>query len=107
MKTIICKFKSDGKDVKKTAIFGDCLLFLSKSKKNEATDILQPEELDNENAWAIFFAVTETLGYEVQFEYDLEENRQTFNPIKAITWDGSEPDKVTITDVQNVTVTVK
>lgn len=107
MKTIICNFKSDGKDVKMTAILNDNLTDFSKSKKNEATDIMQPEELDNENAWAIFFEVTETLGYEVQFEYDREEDRQTFKPIKAITWDGSEPDKVTITDVQNVTVTIK
>ena len=95
MKTIICKFKSDGKDVKKTAILNDSLTDLSTSKKNEATDILEPG-YPGDDLWGIFFEVTETLGYE-----------RTLKPIKAITWDGSEPDKVTITDVQNVTVTVK
>ena len=40
MKTIICKFKSDGKDIKKTAILNDSLTGLSTSKKYEATDML-------------------------------------------------------------------
>lgn len=106
MKTIICKFKSDGKDVKKTAILNDSLTDLSTSKKNEATDILEPG-YPGDDLWGIFFEVTETLGYEVDFKFDEEENQRTLKPIKAITWDGSEPDKVTITDVQNVTITVK
>ena len=106
MKTIICKFKSDGKNIKKTAILNDSLTDLSKSKKNEATDILEPGD-PGDGLWGIFFDVTETLGYEVNFNFDEEENKRTLKPIKAITWDGSEPDKVTITDVQNVTVIVK
>ena len=40
MKTIICKFKSDGTDIRKTAVINDSLDGLSKSKKNEATDII-------------------------------------------------------------------
>ena len=45
---------SDGKVVKKTAIINDSLNELSKSKKNEATDIIEPDTLDYEG-WCIFF----------------------------------------------------
>ena len=38
MKTIICKFKSDGKDVKVTAVINDALTELSKSKKKKVTN---------------------------------------------------------------------
>ena len=106
MKTIICKFKSDGEDIKKTAILNDNLINPSKSKKNEATDIIEPDMLDYEE-WSVFFEITDTLGYEVVFEYDRENCVKTLKPVKAITWNGSKPDKVTITDVQNVTVIVK
>lgn len=106
MKTIICKFKSDGKDIKKMAILNDSLTDLSKSKKNEATDVLEPG-YPGEDLWGIIFDVTETLSYEVDFKVDEEENQRTLKPIKAITWEGSEPDKVTITDVQKVIVKVK
>ena len=105
MKTIICKFMSDGKVVKKTAIINDSLNELSKSKKNEATDIIEPDTLDYEG-WCIFFELTDTLGYEVMFEYDQENDVKTLKPVKAITWEGPEPDKVTITDVQKVSVTI-
>ena len=63
MKTIICKFKSDGKDVKKTAIINDSLDTLSISKKSEATDIIEPDTFDYEE-WSIYFEVTDTLAYE-------------------------------------------
>ena len=104
MKTIICNFKSDGKDIRKTAILNDCLTELSKSKRNEATDILEPG-YPGDNIWGIVFEVTETLSYEVNFKY--KEYQKTLEPVKAITWDGSRPDNVTITDVQKLTVTVK
>ena len=43
MKTIICKFKSDGTVIRKTAVINDSLDTLSKSKRNEATDIIEPD----------------------------------------------------------------
>ena len=96
---------SDGKVVKKTAIINDSLNELSKSKKNEATDIIEPDTLDYEG-WCIFFELTDTLGYEIMFEYDQENDVKTLKSVKAITWEGPEPDKVTITDVQEVCVTI-
>ena len=71
MKTIICKFKSDGTDIRKTAVINDSLDTLSKSKKNEATDIIEPDTLDFEG-WCIYFEITDTLAYEVMFVYDQE-----------------------------------
>ena len=41
------------------------------------------------------------------FEYDQENDVKTLKPVKAITWEGPEPDKVTITDVQEVCVIVR
>ena len=87
MKTIICKFKSDGKDIRKIAVINDTLDGLSKSKKNEATDILEPDKVDFEG-WSIIFEITDTLIYEVMFVYDQENCIKTLNPVKAITWDG-------------------
>lgn len=101
MKTIICKFKSDGTDIKKTAIITDTLDAISKSKKNEATDILKPDVLDNEG-WSICFDITDTLSYEVEFEYDKENAIKTLKPIKAITWLESA-----IFDVQEVQVSIR
>ena len=106
MKTIICKFKSDGKDVKKTAIINDSLDTLSISKKSEATDIIEPDTFDYEE-WSIYFEVTDTLAYEVVFKYDQESHIKTLKPIKAITWDGTDIDHVVITDVQKVSVTIR
>ena len=40
------------------------------------------------------------------FEYDQENDVKTLKPVKAITWEGPEPDKMTITDVQKVSVTI-
>lgn len=106
MITLICKFKSDGTDIKKTAIINDSLDVLSNSKKNEATDIIEPETLDFEG-WSICFEITDTLSYEVMFEYDHEEHIKTLKPVKAITWDGADIDHVCITDVQVVNVTIR
>lgn len=101
MKTIICKFKSDGTYIRKTAIINDKLDYLSKSKENEATDILNPYELDYEG-WSICFDITDTLSYEVVFEFDKENSIKTLKPIKAITWIESA-----IMDVQEVQVLVR
>ena len=79
MKTIICKFKSDGTDIRKTAVINDSLDTLSKSKKNEATDIIQPDMLDFEG-WCIYFEITDTLAYEVMFVYDQENGIKTLRP---------------------------
>ena len=106
MKTIICKFKSDGKDVKKTAIINDSLDTLSISKKSEATDIIEPDTFDYEE-WSIYFEVTDTLAYKVVFKYDQESHIKTLKPIKAITWDGTDIDNVIITDAQKVSVTIR
>ena len=114
MKTIICKFKSDGTDIRKTAVINDSLDTLSKSKKNEATDIIEPDTLDFEGwciyffeGWCIYFEITDTLAYEVMFVYDQENGIKTLKPVKAITWDGSDIDHVAITDVQAVSVTIR
>ena len=100
MKTIICKFKSDGTVIRKTAVINDSLDTLSKSKRNEATDIIF-------EGWCIYFEITDTLAYEVMFVYDQENGIKTLKPIKAITWDGSDVDHVSITDVQAVSVTIR
>jgi len=106
MKTIICKFKSDGTDIRKTAVINDSLDGLSKSKKNEATDIIEPDTLDFEG-WSIYFEITDTLAYEAMFEYDQENDIKTLKPIKAITWDGSDIDHVAIIDEQTLSVTIR
>ena len=106
MKTIICKFKSDGTDIRKTAVINDTLDGFSKSKRNEATDIIEPDTLDLEG-WCIYFEITDTLAYEVMFVYDQENGIKTLKPVKAITWDGSDIDHVAITDVQEAYVTIR
>ena len=119
MKTIICKFKSDDTDIRKTAVINDSLDTLSKSKRNEATDIIEPDTLDFEG-WCIYFEITDTLAYEVMFVYDQEKDInevmfvydqekdiKTLKPVKAITWDGSDIDHVAIIDVQTVSVTIR
>ena len=91
MKTIICKFKSDGTDIRKTAVIND---------------IIEPDTLDFEG-WCIYFEITDTLAYEVMFVYDQENGIKTLKPVKAITWDGSDIDHVAITDVQEANVTIR
>ena len=98
--------QGDGKDIRKTAVINDSLDGLSKSKRNEATDIIEPDTLDFEG-WCIYFEITDTLAYEVMFVYDQENDIKTLKPIKAITWDGSDIDHVAISDVQAVCVTIR
>ena len=103
MKTIICNFQSNGDKIKKIAVINDNLSELSKSKKNEATDIID-DYIAEDNVWILFFEENDHLGYEVQFKVDKNGNK-TLTPVKSITWEGG--DDAVITDVQNVTVTVK
>ena len=103
MKTIICNFQSNGEKIQKTAVINDNLSELSKSKKNEATDIID-DFMTEDNIWIIFFEENDHLGYEVQFKVDKNGNK-TLTPVKSITWEGG--DDAVITDVQKVKVTVK
>lgn len=105
MTTIICRFKSEGKDVRKTAILNDTLDELSKSKKNEATDILEAGTYNSFKFWCIYFEVSEALGYEVVFKYDRENYVKTLEPIKAVTWGGD--DAGVVMDSQLVSVTIR
>ena len=102
MKTVICNFKSNGENVKVTAIINDNLTELSKSKRNEATDIID-DFIAEDNVWCLFFEKNEKLGYELQFK--VVENCKTLKPVKAITWEGG--DDAVITDSQYFTVKVK
>ena len=103
MKQITCKFKSNGENVTVTAIINDELSELSKSKKNQATDIIDDFIKDDE-VWCLFFEITPSLSYEIQFKVKDYENK-TLSPVKAITWEGGED--AVITDVQKVTVKTK
>lgn len=103
MKTIICNFQSNGEKIKKTAVINDNLSELSKSKKNEATDIID-DYIAEDNVWILFFEENDHLGYEVQFKVDKKENK-TLTPVKSITWEGG--DDAVITDVQKVKVIIK
>jgi hypothetical protein len=102
MKTIICNFKSNGENVKVTAVINDALTELSKSKKNQATNIIDDFILEDEE-WGIFFEVSDNIGYEVQFKTN--DGQKTLKPVKAITWEGGAD--AVITDVQKVKITVK
>lgn len=104
MKTIVCNFLSNGKNIKRTDILTDDLSELSKSKKNQATDIID-DFIAEDDVWIIFFVESETagyeLGYEVQFKVD-KEHCKTLKPVKCVTWEGG-----VITDAQKVSVTIK
>lgn len=102
MKTIVCSFKSNGEDIKVTAVINDALTELSKSKKNQATDIID-DFMGEENQWALFFEINDKLGYEVQLK--VIDGEKTLKPVKAITWEGGED--AVITDVQKVKVKIK
>ena len=104
MKTIICKFKSNGENITTTAIVNDDLSTLSKSKKNEATDIID-DFIAEDEVWILYFEKSDRLGYEVQMKVDKDGNK-TFKGHKAITWEGSEGDSI-ITDSQSVRIIVK
>ena len=100
MITIICKFKSEGKLVKKTAILSDDLLTLSQSKKNDCYDI--QNETYGDGYWSISFEGEPGIEYEVEFKFDRANRQMTLEPIKAITWHDD-----VIVDVQMVEVIVK
>lgn len=103
MKSIKCTFKSNGEDVTVTAIVNDELSELSKSKRNQATDIID-DFIKEDEVWCLFFEMSPSLGYEIQFKVD-KNGTKTLKPVKAITWEGG--DDAVITDVQNVTVKTK
>lgn len=103
MKSIKCTFKSNGEDVTVTAIINDELSELSKSKRNQATDIIE-DFIKEDEVWCLFFEISPSLGYEIQFKVD-KNGTKTLKPVKAITWEGG--DDSVITDVQNVTVKTK
>ncbi len=103
MKSIKCTFKSNGEDVTVTAIINDELSELSKSKRNQATDIID-DFIKEDEVWCLFFEISPSLGYEIQFKVD-KNGTKTLKPVKAITWEGGED--AVITDVQNVTVKTK
>ncbi len=106
MKTIVCKFKSCGKNIRKIAILNDTLTSLSKSKKNEADEICEYPE---DNFWSLSFSTfnedgeANKISYEVEFEY--EGFCKTLIPRKAITWNNEE--NGCIEDVQEVNITIK
>jgi len=100
MKTIKIQFQSNGETVKRTAIVNDCLNELSNSQRNQACDI--NNECWSDGFWSLFFEGEPGTQYEVEFEFDTENHRETLKPVKAITW----VDDI-IEDVQPVKVTVK
>lgn len=103
MKTVKCTFKSNGEDITVTAVVDNELSELSKSRKNQATDIID-DFIQEEEVWCLFFEMSPSLGYEIQFKVDKNETK-TLIPVKAITWEGGED--AVITDVQKVTVKTK
>lgn len=107
MITIVCSFKSNGEDVKVTAVINDKLTELSKAKKNQATDIID-DFIQEDEVWCLYFEMNNSLGYEVQFKVmedeETGEHVKTLKPVKAITWVGGED--ACIDDVQKVRVAI-
>jgi len=100
MKTIICKFKSGGENITTTAIVSDDLSTLSKSKKNEATDIID-DFIAEDDVWILYFEKSDRLGYEIQLKVD-NNGHKTLKAHKAITWLND-----IIVDSQHLKVTVR
>ena len=98
MNTIRCTFKSNGETISKTAVLNDDFTKLSKSKKNQATEIIE-DLIEYEGVWGLSF--DDDPNYELQFKVD-DDGNKTLEPVKAITWEGGT-DGV-ITDVQPFTV---
>ena len=103
MKTLQFTFKSNGENIKLSAVINDSLTELSKSKKNQATDIIE-EDMYEGDGWGLFFDVNDNLGYEIQIKLD-KNSQRILAPVKAITWEGGED--AIITDVQKVKITIK
>ena len=101
MKTIICKFKSNGNNIAKTAILSNDLKTISKSKHNQALDIVYEENYDLDT-WCIVFPGMNSV-YECHFK--VIDNVRTLNPVKAVTWIGRDLD--VCDDTQALTVNIK
>lgn len=91
-------FQSEGKEIRKTAIFTDDLTDISASKKNQAVDVITNRY--EFGYWSIIFEDGDT-QYEIEFEFDMNEFVPTTNPRKAITW----RDDVVV-DAQKVTIKI-
>lgn len=98
MRNIKCTFKSNGEVVKVTAIVSDDLTTLSKSKKSQATDIVDEEWNDGET-WGIVFA-GDKADYELHFK--MKDHVRTLKPDRAVTWVGE--DRSVVDDSQYFTV---
>lgn len=86
MRTIKCTFKSNGEIVKVTAIVSDDLTTLSKSKKNQAYDIIG-EEWNDGKTWCLYFE-GENADYELHFK--MNNHIRTLEPDRAVTWIGRD-----------------
>ena len=101
MITLELTFLSNGETVKKTAVLDDTLTELKqRHRNNQATDLILDFVNEPEGYWALYFDVSDTLGYEVQFKIEPVTRKASMMPTKAITWSGHDHD--TITDVQKV-----
>lgn len=99
MRELTFTFQSNGKMLKKRAMFKDPLssLELSENKRNEAYDA--DMECWADGFWSIYFEGEPGVQYEIQLFYDVENRQMTLRPTKAITWEND-----VITDVQVVTI---
>ena len=83
-------FLSNGKTIKRTAILTDDLMELSKSKQNQADDIVEDDDY-----WSLIFCENDDTQYEVEFKVNEQSFHRTLVPIKAITWHKNVIDDVT------------
>lgn len=97
MKTIHTTFKIGSKTIKRTAILTDDLSELSSSKKNQCGDII--DDTIDDGIWSLIFFESDNTQYQVVLEYDHNNKRKTFKPIKCIVWE-----KNIIDDEINVTI---
>ena len=94
MITLRLSFKSEGNEIRKTAIVTDDLTDLSASKKNVITNSYEF------GYWSLIFEDVDT-KYEIEFEFDINEFVPTTKPRKAITWRND-----VIVDSQKVTIKI-
>ncbi len=78
----------------------DDLSTLSKSKKNEATDIID-DFIAEDDVWVLYFEKSDCLGYEIQLKVD-NNGHKTLKAHKAITWLND-----VVVDSQHLKVTVR
>ena len=98
MITLRLSFKSEGDEIRKTAIVTDNLTDLSASKKNQAVDVITNSY--EFGYWSLIFEDVDT-KYEIEFEFDINEFVPTTKPRKAITWRND-----VIVDSQKVTIKI-